>query len=72
MLISLRRLERLDKDEYTDDERQEAEEVGDISRNLCILVLMENFIQKLSSERIRQILCTVHLTLIVINNYYCV
>ncbi|KAK3702241.1 hypothetical protein QZH41_016769 [Actinostola sp. cb2023] len=27
VLISLRRLERLDKDEYTDDERQEAEEV---------------------------------------------
>ena len=29
VLISLRRLERLDKDEYTDDERQEAEEVTD-------------------------------------------
>ena len=28
VLISLRRLERLDKDEYTDDERQEAEEVN--------------------------------------------
>ena len=28
VLISLRRLERLDKDEYTDDERQEAEEVS--------------------------------------------
>ncbi|XP_028515707.1 leucine-rich repeat-containing protein 23, partial [Exaiptasia diaphana] len=28
VLITLRRLERLDKDEYTDDERQEAEEVG--------------------------------------------
>ncbi|XP_020625637.1 leucine-rich repeat-containing protein 23-like [Orbicella faveolata] len=27
VLISLRRLERLDKDEYTDDERQEAEEI---------------------------------------------
>lgn len=27
VLISLRRLERLDKDEYSDDERQEAEEV---------------------------------------------
>ncbi|KXJ04905.1 Leucine-rich repeat-containing protein 23, partial [Exaiptasia diaphana] len=26
VLITLRRLERLDKDEYTDDERQEAEE----------------------------------------------
>jgi len=39
VLISLRRLERLDKDEYTDDERQEAEEVGDIfqemSASLC-------------------------------------
>lgn len=32
MLISLRRLERLDKDEYTDDERQEAEEVSNISK----------------------------------------
>ena len=30
VLISLRRLERLDKDEYTDDERQEAEEVSGI------------------------------------------
>ena len=29
VLISLRRLERLDKDEYNDDERQEAEEVGE-------------------------------------------
>ena len=27
VLITLRRLERLDKDEYTEDERQEAEEV---------------------------------------------
>lgn len=27
VLISLRRLERLDKDEYTEEERQEAEEV---------------------------------------------
>ena len=27
VLIALRRLERLDKDEYTEDERQEAEEV---------------------------------------------
>ena len=27
VLISLRRLERLDKDDYTEDERQEAEEV---------------------------------------------
>ncbi|XP_028518337.1 leucine-rich repeat-containing protein 23, partial [Exaiptasia diaphana] len=27
VLITLRRLERLDKDEYTDDERQEAEEI---------------------------------------------
>ena len=30
VLISLRRLERLDKDEYSDDERQEAEEVSTI------------------------------------------
>ena len=27
VLITLRRLERLDKDEYTEEERQEAEEV---------------------------------------------
>ena len=27
MLIALRRLERLDKDEYNDDERQEAQEI---------------------------------------------
>lgn len=37
VLISLRRLERLDKDEYTDDERQEAEEVSDFSINYASL-----------------------------------
>ena len=63
VLISLRRLERLDKDEYTDDERQEAEEVGDISRNFCILVLMEIAIVKLCDKRSKKnlMLCTMHL-----------
>ena len=39
VLISLRRLERLDKDEYTDDERQEAEEVSNPHPYLFIISL---------------------------------
>lgn len=39
VLISLRRLERLDKDEYTDDERQEAEEVSNSHPYLFIISL---------------------------------
>lgn len=38
VLISLRRLERLDKDEYTEDERQEAEEVC-LEHNSYITIL---------------------------------
>lgn len=32
LLIALRRIERLDKDEYTDDERLEAEEIYELRR----------------------------------------
>ena len=41
VLISLRRLERLDKDEYSDDERQEAEEVSTIILQCAKLSLLD-------------------------------
>ncbi|XP_028393547.1 leucine-rich repeat-containing protein 23-like [Dendronephthya gigantea] len=48
VLISLRRLERLDKDEYTEDERQEAEEIHEQRRQEAALA--ENVMEVIADD----------------------
>lgn len=50
MLITLRRLERLDKDEYNDDERQEAEEIYEQRRQEEIAAKAEGEEQVIGDE----------------------